>query len=129
MTSAREQVEELVADFLFEQFNDDNSRSLEGWSRDWWRTNLARPLLDALLAATQEQTCPNPECDDGLVYYGTDEHGGATHCDTCGGAGVVPGAEPLIILGPERVPSGLWDEQLSDFIAVYRDRRAGSPDE
>lgn len=39
--------------------------------------------------------CSNPDCDNGLVFYGTDEHGGAEPCRECDGEGFLQaGADP-----------------------------------
>lgn len=122
-------------------------------------TAIATAVVDALLAATQEQTCPTCGGTGWLEHHmmsntwkprdapSIQRASGPPprpfkHCPDCT-AGVVPGTEPLVLLGPEQVGwqmccSGNHPGQVyrtedghaglcPDCVPVYR--RAGSPDD
>lgn len=128
MISAREQAHDVMEQAWQEAQRENRWRDYD---------DTIDVLLDALLAATQTQTCTRcggtnrvPASVDEMSGQALNDGGYACSefvkpCPDCS-AGVVAGTEPLVLLGPERVPSGLWDERLGDFVPFYR--RAGSPD-
>lgn len=81
---------------------------------------IARKMLDALLAATQEEPCPTCLGTHTLRL----EHG-STQCPNCTD-GRVPGA-PLVILGPEQVGWGHYfgrdSESQWQFVNDHRETR------
>lgn len=159
MTTAREQAIEVMAQTHFDKYYYVWSNILSCChSEEQHRSHMmetaredARLALDALLATTQEQTCPacggtGRVCR--LVPRTARVEDAPCPNPDCS-VGVVPGTEPLVLLCPEQVgwlvPDGLgfniyrteangmdWrcfahGKRPSDAVAVYR--RAGSPDE
>jgi hypothetical protein len=73
--SAEERLIEAMAKAMHERWGAEGGSGLELALDD------ARVALAAAVSLQVEEPCET--CDDGLIWYGTDEHGGADPCPDC----------------------------------------------